>query len=291
MNDYVLLTDSSADLTDALVKELGVEVLPLSFTMRNKTYRNWPDNREIDPKDFYRQLREGEMATTSAVNVSDFTETIEPHLKEGRDVLVVAFSSGLSATCHSAQIAAQELSEQYPERKVYVVDSLCASLGQGLLVWYAARMKNEGRGIGAVRDWLEENKLHLCHWFTVDDLNHLKRGGRVSATAAFVGTMLGIKPVMHTDSEGRLIPMSKARGTKAALKALVDKVEELGVEPDKNQPLFICHANCPDSVAYVKELLEERFGVTDVRADFIGPVIGAHTGCGTLGLFFVGTQR
>ena len=156
MNDYVLLTDSSADLTDALVKELGVEVLPLSFTMRNKTYRNWPDNREIDPKDFYRQLREGEMATTSAVNVSDFTETIEPHLKEGRDVLVVAFSSGLSATCHSAQIAAQELSEQYPERKVYVVDSLCASLGQGLLVWYAARMKNEGRGIGAVRDWLEE---------------------------------------------------------------------------------------------------------------------------------------
>ena len=143
MNDYVLLTDSSADLTDALVKELGVEVLPLSFTMRNKTYRNWPDNREIDPKDFYRQLREGEMATTSAVNVSDFTETIEPHLKEGRDVLVVAFSSGLSATCHSAQIAAQELSEQYPERKVYVVDSLCASLGQGLLVWYAARMKNE----------------------------------------------------------------------------------------------------------------------------------------------------
>ena len=130
-----------------------------------------------------------------------------------------------------------------------------------------------------------------CHWFIVDDLNHLKRGGRVSATAAFVGTMLGIKPVMHTDSEGRLIPMSKARDTKAALKALVDKVEELGVEPDKNQPLFICHANCPDSVAYVKELLEERFGVTDVRADFIGPVIGAHTGCGTLGLFFVGTQR
>ena len=204
MNDYVLLTDSSADLTDALVKELGVEVLPLSFTMRNKTYRNWPDNREIDPKDFYRQLREGEMATTSAVNVSDFTETIEPHLKEGRDVLVVAFSSGLSATCHSAQIAAQELSEQYPERKVYVVDSLCASLGQGLLVWYAARMKNEGRGIGAVRDWLEENKLHLCHWFTVDDLHFLKRGGRISSATAVLGTMLSIKPVMHVDDEGHL---------------------------------------------------------------------------------------
>ena len=222
MNDYVLLTDSSADLTDALVKELGVEVLPLSFTMRNKTYRNWPDNREIDPKDFYRQLREGEMATTSAVNVSDFTETIEPHLKEGRDVLVVAFSSGLSATCHSAQIAAQELSEQYPERKVYVVDSLCASLGQGLLVWYAARMKNEGRGIGAVRDWLEENKLHLCHWFTVDDLHFLKRGGRISSATAVLGTMLSIKPVMHVDDEGHLTKVGTARGRNASLKALVD---------------------------------------------------------------------
>ena len=202
MNDYVLLTDSSADLTDALVKELGVEVLPLSFTMRNKTYRNWPDNREIDPKDFYRQLREGEMATTSAVNVSDFTETIEPHLKEGRDVLVVAFSSGLSATCHSAQIAAQELSEQYPERKVYVVDSLCASLGQGLLVWYAARMKNEGRGIGAVRDWLEENKLHLCHWFTVDDLHFLADVGDVEGNGAFDTIQVVVDAAVLPDEQG-----------------------------------------------------------------------------------------
>ena len=160
------------------------------------------------------------MATTSAVNVSDFTETIEPHLKEGRDVLVVAFSSGLSATCHSAQIAAQELSEQYPERKVYVVDSLCASLGQGLLVWYAARMKNEGRGIGAVRDWLEENKLHLCHWFTVDDLHFLKRGGRISSATAVLGTMLSIKPVMHVDDEGHLTKVGTARGRNASLKLL-----------------------------------------------------------------------
>ena len=290
MNDYVLLTDSSADLTDALVKELGVEVLPLSFTMRNKTYRNWPDNREIDPKDFYRQLREGEMATTSAVNVSDFTETIEPHLKEGRDVLVVAFSSGLSATCHSAQIAAQELSEQYPERKVYVVDSLCASLGQGLLVWYAARMKNEGRGIGAVRDWLEENKLHLCHWFTVDDLHFLKRGGRISSATAVLGTMLSIKPVMHVDDEGHLTKVGTARGRNASLKALVDHMAETAIDP-AGPPVFISHGDCEEDANKVAEDVKRRFGVQTVVLNNVGPVIGAHSGPGTVALFFLGRHR
>ena len=290
MNDYVLLTDSSADLTDALVKELGVEVLPLSFTMRNKTYRNWPDNREIDPKDFYRQLREGEMATTSAVNVSDFTETIEPHLKEGRDVLVVAFSSGLSATCHSAQIAAQELSEQYPERKVYVVDSLCASLGQGLLVWYAARMKNEGRGIGAVRDWLEENKLHLCHWFTVDDLHFLKRGGRISSATAVLGTMLSIKPVMHVDDEGHLTKVGTARGRNASLKALVAHMAETAIDP-AGQTVFISHGDCEEDANKVAEDVKRRFGVQTVVLNNVGPVIGAHSGPGTVALFFLGRHR
>ena len=290
MNDYVLLTDSSADLTDALVKELGVEVLPLSFTMRNKTYRNWPDNREIDPKDFYRQLREGEMATTSAVNVSDFTETIEPHLKEGRDVLVVAFSSGLSATCHSAQIAAQELSEQYPERKVYVVDSLCASLGQGLLVWYAARMKNEGRGIGAVRDWLEENKLHLCHWFTVDDLHFLKRGGRISSATAVLGTMLSIKPVMHVDDEGHLTKVGTARGRNASLKALVDHMAETAIDL-AGQTVFISHGDCEEDANKVAEDVKRRFGVQTVVLNNVGPVIGAHSGPGTVALFFLGRHR
>ena len=290
MNDYVLLTDSSADLTDALVKELGVEVLPLSFTMRNKTYRNWPDNREIDPKDFYRQLREGEMATTSAVNVSDFTETIEPHLKEGRDVLVVAFSSGLSATCHSAQIAAQELSEQYPERKVYVVDSLCASLGQGLLVWYAAQERKKGRTIEEVRDWAEANKLSLCHQFTVDDLHFLKRGGRISATTAVVGSMLQIKPVLHVDDEGHLINIGKARGRQSSLKALVDKMEKTVTEAGK-QTVFISHGDCLEDAEAVAQMVRERFGTQDIRINYVGPVIGAHSGPGTLALFYLGTQR
>lgn len=290
MNDYVLLTDSSADLTDALVKELGVEVLPLSFTMRNKTYRNWPDNREIDPKDFYRQLREGEMATTSAVNVSDFTETIEPHLKEGRDVLVVAFSSGLSATCHSAQIAAQELSEQYPERKVYVVDSLCASLGQGLLVWYAARMKNEGRGIGEVRDWLEENKLHLCHWFTVDDLHFLKRGGRLSGTAALVGTMLGIKPILRITEDGKLVPMEKVRGRKQSLHILLEHMEKT-FRDTGDQVVFIVHGDCPDDAAYLKKEIKSRYHIKRIVTNNIGPIIGSHTGPGAIAIFYIGKGR
>ena len=291
MNDYVLLTDSSADLTDALVKELGVEVLPLSFTMRNKTYRNWPDNREIDPKDFYRQLREGEMATTSAVNVSDFTETIEPHLKEGRDVLVVAFSSGLSATCHSAQIAAQELSEQYPERKVYVVDSLCASLGQGLLMYLTAHKKlEENLTLDQLGDWVEENKLHVCHWFTVDDLNYLKKGGRVSAATALVGTMLSIKPIMHTSDEGKLTVVGKARGRKSSLNTLIDTVGRLGIDL-QDQVMFICQADCQAEAEAVAAQLKQRYGVKEVYINYIGPVIGSHTGPNTMGLFFVGTER
>ena len=227
---------------------------------------------------------------TSAVNVSDFTETIEPHLKEGRDVLVVAFSSGLSATCHSAQIAAQELSEQYPERKVYVVDSLCASLGQGLLVWYAARMKNEGRGIGAVRDWLEENKLHLCHWFTVDDLHFLKRGGRISSATAVLGTMLSIKPVMHVDDEGHLTKVGTARGRNASLKALVDHMAETAIDP-AGQTVFISHGDCEEDANKVAEDVKRRFGVQTVVLNNVGPVIGAHSGPGTVALFFLGRHR
>ncbi len=290
MNDYVLLTDSSADLTDALVKELGVEVLPLSFTMRNKTYRNWPDNREIDPKDFYRQLREGEMATTSAVNVSDFTETIEPHLKEGRDVLVVAFSSGLSATYNSSAIAAEELREKYPERKIYTVDTLCASLGQGLLVWLAAKERAKGKTIDEVRDWAVGHKLSICHQFTVDDLHFLKRGGRISSTTAFVGSMLQIKPVLHVDNDGKLMTVAKARGRRAALKALVDRMEQTAIDL-RDQTVFISHGDCLEDAQLVAQLVKDRFGVKDVYMNYVGPVVGAHAGPGVLALFYVGVER
>ena len=290
MGEYVILTDSSADLTAELVAELGVEVIPLSFTMEDKTYFNYPDNRDIDPADFYARLRGGAMATTAAVNVADYTEAIEPILKEGKDVLVLTFSSGLSATCHSAQIAAGELMEQYPDRKVYVVDTLCASLGQGLLVWYAANLKKQGKTMEEVRDWTEEHKLNLCHWFTVDDLHFLKRGGRISSATAVLGTMLSIKPVMHVDNEGHLIKVGTARGRNASLKALVDHMEQTVLDL-KGQSIFISHGDCLADAQKVADDIRARFGVEDIVINYVGPVIGAHSGPGTVALFFMGSER
>lgn len=288
MSDFTIVTDSSADLPAGLVQELGVEVIPLAFTIQGKTYRNYPDDREMDPKAFYQMLRSGEVATTSAANAFEFTSAVEPILQAGRDVLILAFSSGLSTTCQSAQLAAQELSEKYPERKVYAVDTLAASLGQGLLVWLAAQEKNEGRDIEEVREWVEENKLRLCHWFTVDDLHFLKRGGRISAATAVVGSMLSIKPVLHVDDEGHLINVGKARGRAASLTALVDKMEETAIDVDT---VFISHGDCLADAEKVKAMVEERFGTQKVVINHIGPVIGAHSGPGTLALFFLGTQR
>ena len=290
MGEYVILTDSSADLTAELAAELGVEVIPLSFTMEDKTYFNYPDNRDIDPADFYARLRGGAMATTAAVNVADYTEAMEPILKEGKDVLVLAFSSGLSATCHSAQIAAGELMEQYPDRKVYVVDTLCASLGQGLLVWYAANLKKQGKTMEEVRDWTEEHKLNLCHWFTVDDLHFLKRGGRISSATAVLGTMLSIKPVMHVDNEGHLIKVGTARGRNASLKALVDHMEQTVLDL-KGQSIFISHGDCLADAQKVADDIRARCGVEDIVINYVGPVIGAHSGPGTVALFFMGSER
>ena len=292
MRDYIIMTDSCCDLNQQEVEELDLTVLPLSFTIEGRTLLNTPDCADMAPEEFFQKIAAGADCTTAAVNVGQFTDAMKAALSEEKDILCICFSSSLSTTYQSACIAANDLRAEHPEAKIIVIDSLSASRGQGMLLYRAVRERREkGLAIEALADYVRSIIQSQCHWFIVDDLNHLKRGGRVSAAAALAGTVLGIKPVMHTDSEGRLTPVSKARGTKAALRALVDKVAEIGVEPDKNQPMFICHANCPDSVAYVKELLKERFGVTDVRADFIGPVIGAHTGCGTLGLFFVGTER
>ena len=288
MSDFVIVTDSSADLSAEMVAELGLEVLPLSFTVQGKTYHNYPDGREMDLNAFYRMLREGEMATTSAVNVAEYTAMLEPLLQAGKDVLVLAFSSGLSTTYQSSVIAVNELSEQYPDRKIYTVDTLCASMGQGLLVWLAAQERKRGQSIEAVRDWVEENKLRLCHWFTVDDLHFLKRGGRISAATAVVGTMLSIKPVLHVDDEGHLISMGKARGRGASLTALVDHMEETATDVDT---VFISHGDCLSDAQKVADDVRERFGTKDIVINNVGPVIGAHSGPGTLALFFLGTKR
>ena len=288
MRDYVIVTDSSVDLPDSLIREMGVEVLPLSFTVQGKTYRNYPDDREMDPKAFYKMLRDGEMATTSAVNVAEYTAMLEPLLQAGRDVLVLAFSSGLSTTYQSSVIAVNDLAERYPDRNILTVDTLCASMGQGLMVWLAVQEQKKGKTMEEVRDWVEENKLHLCHWFTVDDLHFLKRGGRVSAATAVVGTMLSIKPVLHVDDEGHLISMGKARGRGASLTALVDHMEQTVTDPDT---VFISHGDCLADAEKVAADVKKRFGTRNVVINNIGPVIGAHAGPGTVALFFLGTKR
>lgn len=290
MSEFVILTDSSADLGADMAARLDVQVLPLSFTIQELTYHNFPDNHEMDPRVFYDMLRKGDVATTAAVNVSQYTEALEPLLQAGKDVLVLAFSSGLSATYSSSAVAVEELREKYPGRKLYTVDTLCASLGQGLIVCLAAREREKGRSIEEVRDWVEQHKLNLCHQFTVDDLHFLKRGGRISATTAVLGSMLQIKPVLHVDDEGRLVNVGKARGRHASLKALVDKMELTAIDP-KEQTVFISHGDCLEDAETVAQMVKDRMGVQEVYINYVGPVIGAHSGPGTLALFYVGTER
>lgn len=290
MAKFQIVTDSSADLTAQMAAQTGVLVLPLRFTVGGQTYYNWPDNRDMPLDEFYGLLRRGETAATAAVNMEQYIQAMEPVLQEGRDILVLSFSSALSATYASSRLAAEELGEKYPQRKVCVVDTLSASLGQGLLVWLAAQMRDQGKTLEQVRDWVEENKLHLCHQFTVDDLHFLKRGGRISATTAVVGTMLQIKPVLHMDNEGKLVNIGKARGRKAALNALVDRMEQTAVNPAE-QVVLISHGDCQEDADYVAQEVKRRMGVKDIKIGYVGPVIGAHSGPGTVALFYLGRER
>lgn len=290
MADYVLFTDSSIDLSADMVRDAGIQVVPLSFTIQGETYHNYPDNRDMEPDLFYDKLRAGEIATTSSVNVGDYVEAMEPILKEGKDILVLAFSSGLSATCSSAVVASEELKGSYPERKIFVVDTLCASMGQGLLVWLVAQQKKQGKTIEQVRDWAEEHKLHVCHYFTVNDLHYLKRGGRISATSAVVGSMLQIKPVLYVDKEGKLINIAKARGRHASLKMLVDKMEQTMTNEGRDT-IFISHGDCLEDARALASVIKERLGSQTIHINNVGPVIGAHTGPGVVALFYMGTER
>ena len=290
MRDYVILTDSCCDLTAEMVGELGVEVLPLSLQMEGKTYRNYLDGRDIGFQEFYARIRNGALATTSAVNVGEFEAKMREILKTGKDILSISFSSALSTTYQSSVIAAEELKSEFPDARILTVDSLCASLGQGLFVWLCAQEQKKGKTIDEVKAFAEETKAHLCHWFTVDDLNHLKRGGRISAATALFGTMLAIKPVMHVDDEGRLTPVSKARGRRASLTALVDRMEESAMDPE-NQTVFISHGDCLEDAEFVAGEVRRRLGVKAIHINYVGPVIGNHSGPGTMALFFLGKAR
>ena len=287
MSNYQIITDSVCDLPQAMLTELHVKTTPLHILFRGQ---NLPDSVEEGLKEIYDGMRAGEAPSTAAANPQGWTAVMEPILAAGQDVLALGFSSALSTTYQSAVIAAQELAEKYPHRKIRVVDTLSAALGQGLLVWYACKMRDNGLSLDELADWVEENRFHICHWFTVDDLMHLKRGGRVSAATAVVGTMLQIKPVLHVDNEGRLINMEKARGRKASIEALVKKLEELGEGYD-NSTVFICHGDCREDAEKLKALVLQRTGTKEVFVGNLGAVIGAHAGPGTLALFFMGKHR
>ena len=287
MSQYQIITDSGCDLPKDKLEQLGVTLVPLTVNFRGE---NLDDSVDEGIKTLYDGFRTGEAATTSAINPSRWAAAMEPVLQEGKDILVITFSSGLSTTYQSAVIAANELLENYPQRQIKVVDSLCASLGQGLLVWYACQKQSQGLSLSDLAVWLEENRMRLCHWFTVDDLMYLKRGGRVSATTALLGTMLNIKPVLHMDNEGHLINMSKTRGRKAAIDALAAKALQLGL-PGRNELMYICHGDCLEDAEYLAKKLKETTEVKEVFIGYTGAVIGSHSGPGTLAVFFLGSER
>lgn len=288
MYSYQIITDSCCDFTDEQCAQLNISRVPLTFLFRDQTLDDPADTRAI--QEFYNAMRAGENATTSAVNPDRWASAMEQALSAGKDVLVLAFSSGLSTTYQSAMIAAEELIDKYPARKIRVVDTLAAALGQGLLVWYACKKRDEGMDLDELAGWVEENKLHLCHWVTVDDLDHLKRGGRISTATALVGGMLNIKPIIHVDNEGKLINVGKVRGRKAAMEHLVKKMQELGEGYD-NSTVFLSHGDCLEDAQEVARMLKEKCGVQTVQIGYVGAVIGSHTGPGVLALFFMGKNR
>ena len=288
MKDFVMITDSGCDIKPELLTEWGVENIELSFRFNEDDCDYF--NCDMTIEHFYDRMKNGEIAKTSAINPDRFATVFESYLQQGKDVLHLSFSSGLSVTCNSARLAAGELMEKYPDRKITVVDTLAASAGQGFLVYLAVEKQKSGATMEEVAAYVESIKLQICHWVTVDDLVYLKRGGRISPTVALVGKALGIKPIIHVDNDGKLVSVSKVRGRKASLATVADKYMETAIDP-ANGPIFISHGNCREDAEKVAELIEAATGAKTMLITDIGPVIGAHSGPGTIALFFVGKER
>ncbi len=290
MKTYQIVTDATSDLPLELVGKLDVHVIPMHCAIDGDDYLITADNRNLSSHDFYDMLRAGRVSSTTQVNGETFKAEVRPFLKDGLDVLYICFSSGLSSTYASIRIAIEDLAEEFPERKLRIVDSLSATGGEGLLVYHAVKRMEDGMGLDELAQWIEDNKLHFAHWFTVDDLKFLKRGGRVSATAALVGTVLGVKPIMHVDNEGRLIPVDKVRGRRKSLEELVAHMEKSAIRP-ADQTVFISHGDTPEDAAYIEKLVRERLGVKNVFIGPVGPVVGSHGGPGIICLFFLAEER
>ncbi len=287
MNNYVLLTDSACDLKPEFLSELGIKFISLSFVFGDESEKSYK-NFDLSPQEFYSEMRAGRSAKTSAANVAEFTDFFKAELDAGNDILYIGFSSGLSTTYNSACIAAEELKDEYPDRTIICIDSLAASAGFGLLVWLAAKEKEKGASLSEVAEFVRGAHLHLAHWFTVDDLEYLKRGGRVSPTVAFVGGLLGIKPVLHVDDEGHLTKVTTARGRKASLVALADRLCNT-ILPES--PVWISHGDCEEDAKLLADIVKEKSGREVALITDVGPVIGAHSGPGTMALFFLADKR
>ncbi len=284
---FTLTTDSTVDMPLSYFSENDIQFTRLKFTVDGNTYAD--GDPKMSGKIFYDLVRSGKTSVTTQVNIEEFKDFFKAALEKGKDILHLCFSSGLSGTCNSAIVAAKELSEEYPDQRIVVVDSLCASMGQGLLLDYAVELRDGGKSLEEVKDWLENNKLKLVHYFTVDDLNHLQRGGRISKLTAVFGGLLNVKPILHVDDNGKLVSVGKVRGRKNSLDELVNMVEKLQDGPQKK--VFISHGDCQDEADYVAKSVKERLGVETVVTNCIGPVIGGHSGPGTMAIFFMGTQR
>ncbi len=290
MSDFIIITDSTTDLPFEYVKENNLVIVPLQYNINNKAYFNYLDEREQTFKEFYSLMREGKMSNTSQVNSEDFKEVYIKYLKEGKDILGISFSSGLSGTFNSLRLAVEELKEEFPERKIMVVDSLSASMGEGLLVHYAVNAKKEGKTLEEVHQLIENLKFKICHWFTVTDIDLLRRGGRVSGAAAFIAKTIKIKPVLNVNDEGKLIPRSKKIGRKPSLNELVERLEQT-IDKSFKQTIFISHGDCLEDALYVKELIEQLNVADNYLLNYIGPVIASHAGPGTVAVFYVGEKR
>ncbi len=289
MREYVIVTDSSCDLPEELVRRWDLPVVPLSVQIGGDRFRNCPEEAP-EEREFYARLSRGELAQTSAPNVEEFKDCFRPILQSGRDILYLGFSSALSATCHNAALAAEEMREEFPEAVILTLDTLCASLGQGLMVDLALEEQKKGRTIREVHRFVTDTIPHLCHWFTVGDLSQLRRGGRLSAGKAVLGNLLHIKPVLHVDDQGRLVPVDSVKGRKRSLEALLQKMEETVIDPE-GQKVYISHGDCLEEAEALAAKVKERLPVASVTIGYVGPVIGAHSGLGTMALFFLGSHR
>lgn len=291
MAEYIISTDTSCDFPLEYVKQHQLPLVTLFYSIDGVTGENGCPSSDV-LKNFYDRMRAGSMTKTQQASIEDTEKVFREILQEGKDILHIAFSSGLSGTANAARLAAENMMEEFPGRKIIVIDSLCASLGQGLLVDYALKLQQQGKTMEETAKWLEDHIQNICHLFTVEDLKYLQRGGRISKTTALVGTMIGIKPVLHVDPEGKLVSISKVRGRKQSIQALVNKMEEnIGKYRDEKQPIFISHGDCIEDANYLAELVKERFGYDEFLINDVGPTIGAHSGPGTLALFFMGETR